>query len=246
MSMEDEPQGAYLPDDGAEPLQPFDVQAQSTRAGLYKLLGGCGFLLLLAFVVMKLFSAGTRDRNQIPRISADDTPYKEVPLERGDRQKPGQDKEIYEVLKGDKSESEVKTVPVSEEPLEPPKAEKPAANIVIKAKPESVKPAPKPDLKPAPRPGFDRSKLSLKSGPYVVQVASLRSQADADALWAKLRNKSGLNLNSNYYADIKRVDLGTRGVYYRLRIDGVGDLQAAKSLCETLKAHKQGCIVTRR
>ncbi len=244
--MEDEPQGAYLPDERGEPLQPFDVQAQSTRAGLIKLLMGLGFLLLLALVVMKLFSAGTRDRDQLPRITADNTPYKEVPLNPGGADAQTKDKEIYDVLKGDDTGTEVKTVPVSEEPLEPPRPARPAANVVIKEKPEQAKPTPKPSATPKQPSKLYKPDIRLKSGPYVVQVASLRSQKAADDLWAKLRARPELNLQGEYYANIKRVDLGTRGVYYRLRIDGVGDLQAAKALCANLKAHKQGCIVTRK
>jgi len=235
--MENEPQDAYLPGADGETMQPFDVREQSGRSGMVKLVGGLIFLLVLAFVVLKLFASGTRDREQTPRILADNTPYKEVPLERGGAQTPNQDKEIYQVLNGTKTETTVKTVPVTEEPLPKPKSStKPAANIVIK-EPETSAP-----VKPKPKPVAPKPKQV--SGNYVVQVASLRSQSEAQAMWDKMSAKSDSVLSPSHFADIKRVDLGSRGIYYRLRINGLADKAAATQLCQTLKSAKQDCIVT--
>lgn len=235
--MENEPQDAYLPGADGETIQPFDVREQTGGHGMLKLLGGLAFLLILAFVVMKLFASGTRDREQTPRILADNEPYKEVPLERGGEQTPNQDKEIYRVLNGTTTETAVKTAPVTEEPLPKPESgTKPAANIVIK-EPETAAP-----VKPKPKPVA--SKPKQVSGKYVVQVASLRSKSEAQAMWDKLSGKTGSVLSANHFADIKRVDLGARGIYYRLRVNGLADKAAANQLCQKLKAAKQDCIVT--
>ncbi|MCF6275868.1 MAG: hypothetical protein L3J05_08915, partial [Robiginitomaculum sp.] len=91
--MENEPQDAYLPSLDGEELQPFDVRAQSGRPGMFKFFGGALFILVLIFVVMKLFASGTRDRDQTPLIKADSAPYKEVPIDRGGTETPNQDKE---------------------------------------------------------------------------------------------------------------------------------------------------------
>ncbi len=238
--MDNEPQDAYLPEADGETIQPFDVREQSGNSGMLKLAGAFVFLLILAFVIMKLFASGTRDRDQPPRIVADNAPYKEVPLNRGGAQTPNQDKEIYQVLNGTTTETKVKTVPVAEEPLPKPKAQsKPVANVVIK-EPESTKPTTptsKPEIHTLPK---------QVSGKYVVQVASLRSKSEAEAMWDKLSGKSGTLLSASHFADIKRVDLGARGIYYRLRISGLADKSAATQLCQKLKANKQDCIVTLR
>lgn len=247
--MNNEPQDAYLP--GSEdPTQPFDVRAQSGKGGMLKLGGLLVFFLVLAFVISKLFASGTREREQIPRILADNTPYKEVPLERGGAQTPNQDKEIYQVLNGTSTDTAVTTVPVAEEPLPKPEpipdfvppeikpetTTKPAANVVIKdtettksvqQKPVAVKP-------------------QTSSGNYVVQVAALRTNSEAETMWDGLTRKMSGILTANHYSDIKRVDLGSRGIYYRLRVSGLADKIDADQLCQKLKAAKQDCIVTRK
>jgi len=243
--MENEPQDAYLPLSDSEELQPFDVREQSGRRNMLKFWGVIAFLLVLAFVVVKLFSSGTRDRNQTPRIAADNTPYKEVPLERGGTEIPNQDKEIYEVSNEGGKLSAVKTIPVAEEPLPKP-VSKPVANVVIK-QPETsaIKPVtPKPIVKPAAEP--TKIKPTLAFGDYMVQVASLRSQAEAEQTWLKLSKSMSDVLTTSQFADIKRVDLGARGIYYRLRVSGLADRNAANRLCSQLKSRKQDCIVTKK
>lgn len=253
--MENEPQDAYLPDSDLERLQPFDVREQTGRKGMTMLIGGFLFLLVLAFIILKLFSGGTRDRDQTPRILADTEPYKEVPLDRGGVETPNQDKEIYDVLNGTASEQTVSILPPVEEPMPIPKpveevVEKPAANVVIKEPEPMSVPAPKPEAtetkpepvvtSPAPKP------TTAVSGEYVVQVAALRSQDEAKRLWDKLSGNMSDILTTSYYADVKRVDLGTKGIYYRLRVAGVIDKDSASRMCSQLKTRGQDCIVTAR
>lgn len=226
--MENEPQDAYLPEGDSEALQPFDVRDQSSRRGMMWLVGGFIFLLVLAFIIMKLFSSGTRDRDQAPRILADNSPYKEVPAERGGEQTPNQGMEVYQKLNGTLKEETVSVLPATETPLP-----KPQANIVIK-EPASQKPVVKP---PAPE---------VFSSDYVVQVASLRSNKEALGLWETLSDKMSDVIKNEHFADIKRVDLGNKGIYYRLRVSGLADQGAAKSLCVKLKFNGQDCIVTKK
>lgn len=226
--MENEPQDAYLPEGEGEALQPFDVRDQSSRRGMMWLVGGFVFLLVLAFVVLKLFSAGTRDRDQTPRILADNTPYKEVPVEQGGEQTPNQGMEVYQKLNGTLKEETVSVLPTPETPLP-----KPQANVVIK-EPRVQKAIATPPVLPG------------LSSDYVVQVAALRSNKEAIALWGKLNNKMVGVIKDAHFADIKRVDLGDKGIYYRLRVSGLADKDAAKSLCTRLKSQGQDCIVTKK
>ncbi len=256
--MENEPQDAYLPDNDTETLHPFDVRAQSGRMGMVKFVGVVIFLLVLAYVVVKLFASGTRDRETTPNILADNTPYKEVPLDPGGIKTPNQDKEIFEVSNKPESPAQVKTVPIAEEPLPKPEP-RPVANVFIKqpdapdnqaANPQK---ADKPTSKPANDPNAEpanaepaNTRPALTFGDYVVQVASLRSQAQAEQAWSRLSATMGDVLTDAHFADIKRIDLGERGIYYRLRVNGLADKAAASRLCAQFKDRKQDCIVTKK
>jgi cell division protein FtsN len=254
MIMKDEPQDAYLPDSDLETLQPFDVREQSSNKGMVMLLGGFLFLLALAFVMLKLFSSGTRDRDQTPRILAENEPYKEVPLERGGDETPNQDKQIYEVLNGTATEGTVSIAPTAEAPVELPPVEeivpsKPAANIVIKQpeeKPAAATPVTRPKAEPIVTAPSQPAPRPVSSGDYVVQIASLRSLAEAETLWGRLSTKYSGVLNSSHNSDIKRVDLDEKGIYYRLRVAGFSDKDGASALCSQLKSRNQDCIVTKR
>ena len=247
--MEDETYEEQLPHGDQEVLEPFDVREHSGRRGMMMLLSGFLILLLLAFVVMKLFSSGTRDRDQPPRILASDSPYKEVPADRGGVETPNQDKEIYDVLNGTAGDSEVKIVETSEQPMKKPKPIEmttPVANVVIKDREKkpatTITPPKRPAATPAPRPAQD----PIVTGDYVVQIASLRSLDEAESMWTKISGKMSGVLTRGHVSDIKRVNLQERGVYYRLRVGGLADKAAADRLCARLKSSGQDCIVTRR
>ena len=84
---------------------------------------------------------------------------------------------------------------------------------------------------------------ALPPGTYVVQVASLPSEAEAQ--------KSYRNLSARYSSiiggrgvDIKRADISGKGTYYRVRIPA-GTRDQAISMCESLKAAGGSCLVAR-
>jgi len=81
--------------------------------------------------------------------------------------------------------------------------------------------------------------------PYVVQIAAFRSEDDAQSDWRRFA-RSFPELASGRNADIQRADLGERGIYYRLRINGFATRDAANTYCQTLQARGQACMVARR
>lgn len=85
---------------------------------------------------------------------------------------------------------------------------------------------------------------SATSGEYVVQVGSFRGADLAVAGWESLKKKHDA-LVANLRPDVKVVDLGDRGIYYRLRIGPFDDKASANSTCTSLKAARQDCLVTR-
>lgn len=80
------------------------------------------------------------------------------------------------------------------------------------------------------------------SGNYRLQLSSVRSEADADKEWRRLKGKypDPLNALASRYT---RVDLGDKGIWWRVQTGPVGDRTAADAACAKLKSQGQGCSV---
>jgi len=232
-----------------EELAPFDVRDSSGKSGMIKLALGLGFLLLLALFVFKVYQPGVRDRGVPPKITAENTPFKIKPDDAGGVQTPNQDKTVYDVMDGKVPSETVTPSPTPEVPIELPKA----ANIKVDPAPVAIPKATVPKVQTPPK--AVASSSSSSSGPrpvavgaseWVVQVASVRSEQDAQAVWNKVSAKFDNVLSSGHYADIKYADLAEKGVYYRLRVAGLPDKSAASRMCSAFEAKGQACFVTRK
>src|SRR5262245_38691054 len=102
-------------------------------------------------------------------------------------------------------------------------------------------PAPTPAPAPAPAPTRSAA-VSPAGGNYVVQVASQRSEADAQASFKALQQKYPSVLGS-YQPMIRRADLGDKGIYYRAQIGPFATADQAKEVCASLKSAGGQCIV---
>lgn len=228
---------------GEDVLQPYDAREREGLPPMIKLALVAIGLLVLAFIVMKLYQPGVRDRSDPPRITADNTPFKVPPKDAGGAQTPNQDKVVFEVMDGQSPSTEATPQPLPENPI---KIEAPEPIVT-----EPVTPAPviTPPARPAPtpvqRPVETRPAPAAGNSEWVVQVASVRSESDANNIWSRLQGKFP-GLVSSSVSDIKRVDLGDKGIYYRLRVSGLADKSAANSMCASFKAGGQDCLVTRR
>ena len=100
--------------------------------------------------------------------------------------------------------------------------------------------SPKPVVEPPPEPSVTASPITV----FRVQLAALRSRADAEAAWRRLKRANG-DLLGDLHAKIMRVDLGDRGVFYRLRAGPLASAAMASALCSRLKAHKLDCLVVK-
>jgi cell division septation protein DedD len=128
----------------------------------------------------------------------------------------------------------------------------PAAAAPAAAKPAtaaSAAPAPAASAPPAakanaPAPAAPKANTPASGGGWQVQVAAMKSQADADAAWKKAL-AANKELLGSLPEEIVQVDLGAKGVYYRVRV-GPMDEAAAKTLCAELTKRNQGCIVARK
>ena len=84
----------------------------------------------------------------------------------------------------------------------------------------------------------------VPAGSYVVQVASQKTEADARTSWQQLQSKYA-NVFGSYQANIKRVDLGDRGTFYRAMLGPFQNRDQAYEMCQNLKAAGGECIVQR-
>lgn len=111
--------------------------------------------------------------------------------------------------------------------------------------------APPPAAAPAPRPQVAAATPAAVSQPAVssggesglfVQIAARNDQAAAMAAFADLQQKYASVLG-NHSPSVRKVDLGDKGVWYRLLVGPMASKPEADKLCEDLKtAGMKGCF----
>ena len=84
-----------------------------------------------------------------------------------------------------------------------------------------------------------------KTGGFVVQLAALRAKDGARPAWARLQKAHPALLGQRELA-IQKVDLGDRGIFYRVQAGFFADRAGARGLCTALKARGQDCLVVKR
>jgi len=228
-----------------EPVhQPFDVQAQRGQYAMWKLLGAIAFLIILALLVFFVYQPGARDREDPVIISPNKTALKVPPLD--SPKNTVNDKAIYQAGKSGSTPTVTATID-PEAPIQRPKT------VDIIETPKQTQPITTPPVQQAPKPvQVQPVKPQVQTqtpqygtnGTHLVQVASLRSYEEAEAAWNKITRTFTFLRGQPY--DIKRVDLNEKGVYYRLRIDGLSNSNAAAAVCQKLKAGGQACFKTSR
>jgi hypothetical protein len=86
----------------------------------------------------------------------------------------------------------------------------------------------------------------ITGGRYVVQLASFRTETEAQQEFQRLQGRHG-TLLGGYSSFIQQADLGSRGIYYRLRIGPIEDRSSASQLCNSLiSAGERDCFVGER
>ena len=78
---------------------------------------------------------------------------------------------------------------------------------------------------------------------YLVQVSSQRSMEQAQASYADIQRRYPSVLGS-LNPIIQEADLGTKGVYYRVRVGPWASRDQAIQVCESLKTAGGNCFVT--
>ena len=89
-----------------------------------------------------------------------------------------------------------------------------------------------------------KAALATARGDFRVQLGAVRSKARAVKEAKRLISLHKRTLGRLTIVPV-RADLGSRGVYYRLRVGPFPDRATADSLCRKLSARQQNCIVVK-
>ena len=84
-----------------------------------------------------------------------------------------------------------------------------------------------------------------KTGAFLVQLAALRSRDGARPAWTRMQ-KAHPALLGDRELTIQEVDLGERGIFYRIQVGFFAERAGARDLCAALKARGQDCLVVKR
>ncbi len=105
--------------------------------------------------------------------------------------------------------------------------------------PEPAAPSAQPGSVPAPE------AVLVQRQDYMVQLSASRSRALARGVYARLQAEHD-DLLARRDPFILRVDLGDRGIFYRVNVVGFATKAAADSFCADLKKRGQDCLVRRQ
>ena len=138
----------------------------------------------------------------------------------------------------------------------PPRTLHPAASDSIPAlKPATLPPSPakaaqvqtSPKVTPKPvKPvaaAAEPAPTHAGGGSVALQIGAYKSEDEASAAWKSFAHKHAMA--SAYQSDIKKVDLGDKGIWYRLRLGTFADKTAAVAFCDKLKADGGNCFLAR-
>jgi cell division septation protein DedD len=195
-----------------------------------------------------------------PLVKADPGPVRLTPEEAGVEQAPPQDLTIYGIAQGKpdsndggreslmqdggdpEAGSDVASKVATEAPAEPKAAstEAPVEAAVEEpiAQQAAAQPMPVSVKKPAPKPDAD----ALLQKRYMVQLAATRSRALARSTFGDMQKKYP-QLLSGRDPLILRIDLGAKGIFYRVNIGGFQNRADAIEFCASLKNAGQDCLV---
>lgn len=77
-----------------------------------------------------------------------------------------------------------------------------------------------------------------------MQLGALKTESDAKNEWGRVKT-ANKDVLGDFGSDIVRVDLGEKGVFWRLRAGPMNEGQA-RSICANLTKRSQGCIIAKK
>jgi cell division septation protein DedD len=191
---------------------------------------------------------------EVPVIHADTEPTRKRPDNPGGLQIPGQGTQVLDGGHGDSKIEQL--LPPPETPLprpapaEPvvatpsPPAALPAASVPAVAAAPAVPGAPPPAAKPAPAAVVTPPAVVATAKAYRLQLGAVRTPANAKDEFERLKRLNGDVLGKLGYT-AERIDLGDRGIFYRIQAGPLADAALAERDCKTLNRRGVRCLLVR-
>jgi hypothetical protein len=200
-------------------------------------------------------------------VQASPTPTRIKPENAGGLVPPNQDKEVYNRIQPNTVPVQPeKLLPGPETPKLPPggilptpaapkEAEAAKTPTPVQTASASAPAATTPVAPPASPPVADKPATPQAAGPSIaslidnmsgpvggwrIQIASVKSEDIAKSTWARVSIANG-DVLANLKMQPIRVDLGDKGVWYRVQA-GPLDEKQAQSVCGTLRTRKSDCV----
>ncbi|MBL4801162.1 MAG: SPOR domain-containing protein [Emcibacter sp.] len=238
-----------------EPL-PGEYATEEDMTGRRMLVAALTVIVLAIFggLIWYSYLEGNKG-GPVPVVRADKSVTKIKPDTPGGLMVPDQDKSVFiKVTSGDAEKAE-NLAPSAELPVDLPIAKDTDAKSIEAAKEKADKadmaskqallpPATesKPTAIKVAKTAVVIKKKRMITGGFLIQLGAFGKKGSAEQLWQKLQTNNTALL-AELGADIMMVDLGKKGVLYRLRGGMIADRTQADNICRKLKIKKQACIV---
>ncbi|PCI49001.1 MAG: hypothetical protein COB49_05345 [Alphaproteobacteria bacterium] len=232
-----------------EPL-PEEFTTGNDMTGRRMLTAALTVIILAIFggLIWYSYLAGT-DNGPVPVVHADKSVVKEKPDSPGGLQVPDQDKGVFNRVASGQKDNGENLEAGAELPIERPidtKSIETAKKKALQASEDAAQALPPPQTETvanevaAIAPASDGL-----AGNFLVQLGAFGKKDTAEQLWARLQ-KDNPDLLRGLRPDIMMIDLGKKGVLYRLRGGRIVDRLSAGRICAALKTKKQACIVVEK
>jgi cell division septation protein DedD len=189
----------------------------------------------------------------VPMIRADAQPTRKRPDNPGGTQIIGQGTLVLDRAHDDASKVE-RILPSPEAPLPRPAPVEPPAAAPTPPTPSTAAPAPEPSASvppaaPATAPPPAQTSVAAPSATtagkgYRLQLGAVRTSGDAKQEWERLKRLNGDVLGALGFT-AERVDLGSRGIFYRIQAGPLANAGLAERNCSELQRRGIRCILVR-
>lgn len=197
----------------------------------------------------------------VPEIHPDAAPVKEAPANPGGMVVPDQDSALLN--REGKSAAKVEQLLPPPEPVLPRPVAPPSAKEAAIPSPPPAATPPQPATAPSPPaaqtgpvaaapPAPAQKPASVAPAPmptasgsgWRLQLGAVRSEAAARESWQRLKAAQP-DILGRLGVATQRVDLGAKGIFYRIQAGPVADGAEAERSCNALKARHVGCLVVK-
>jgi len=241
---------------------PEEFGEDNENTGRRMLMAGIAVVLLAVFggVIWYSYMSGNGS-GPVPVIKADRSVIKVKPEEPGGLEVPDQDKHVYDNMAGGSEENADRLGPSAEIPLERPQdttatdtassettpsdttpSDDTAEKVAEVEKEEKLPPAPPAQIKEK---AAESPAIQAARGDFLIQVGAFADRGRAETHWNRLVKKHG-DVFKGLKADYMQVDLGNKGIFYRVRGGMIESQSAADEKCKILKSRKLACIVVKK